>query len=320
MPPSGPMNVQDARVIDPVQTQVARGYKHEERAWPHLFPVVTVGARGGKYIIFNPDDFNKVDVVRAPGASRARAEHTYSSENYALEQRALDGILPRETREEAAAGPGVDMAAFEVMKTMASIDLQIELAAAELATTAANYSATHHLALTGNKRWDNDASTPNKAVAAGRHKIRQGIGKKPNVLILGPEVFDALCNHSDVLNQVRYTVGIGENGKEPTVDEVGLAAYFKVDKVVVGYSMSGEAGDFTDVWGKNAILAYSNLTPLAHYGSPSFGYTYRKDGYPMVEQTWWDARISSWVFPVTTEDTPLIVGKDAGFLWTTVIG
>lgn len=317
MPP-GALNLQQARVVDPVLSTVARGYRNAVRAWPDLFPPVEVLARGGKMIEFNPDDFTKVETIRAHGAVIERAEFGYAGKDYACVQRALAGVVPRERVEEAAAVPGINMQSVTVQQTMNVLDLQIEVAAANLATTASNYPSGHTLGLTGNKRWDNDASTPNKAIANGVQKIRQGIGQQPNVLILGYPVFNALQHHEDVIDRIKYTESLRQGG-EPIINAEKLASYFGVAKVIVGAAMTGEAGDFSDAWGKNAVLAYSNVTPLASMGSPSFGYTYRLQGYPMVEPGWFDENTKSWVYPITTEDTPAIVGGAAGYLLTAVV-
>lgn len=317
MPP-GPLSTAQARVVDPILTSVARGYPNEDRVFPSLFPVVPVPARGGQIIEFNAEDFTKIDTIRAPGAERARASSGYAGKEYACVQRALNGVVSREQLEEAIAVPGINMQSVEIQKTMSIITLQIERAAADLATNSANYSASHHQALAGSARWDHEDSTPNKAVETACQKIRQGIGKKPNVLVLGPSVFGALRNHKSVLDQIIPTQGLKE-GAMPLVNEAKLAAYFDVESVVVGYAMTGKPGAFVDVWGKNAVLAFSNVTPLAAMGSPSFGYTYRLNGYPVAEPGWLNPRIDSWEYPVTTEDTPVIAGKDAGYLFSTVV-
>lgn len=318
MPPSGPLGGEAARVADPVLTTVARGFENKSRVYPYLFPIVEVPQRAGKVVVFDAYDFVKLNTVRAPGANRARGEYRYGSQNYACVQRALDGVLPREDLEEAAAGPGIDMQRVNVMATMNIIDLQVEVAAAELATDSSNYSAGHHTALAGNARWDNDASKPNKAVETACQEIREGIGQKPNILVLGAKVFGALKNHKDVLDSVRPTEGLKADGS-PTINEAKLASYFDVERVVVGAAMTGEPGAFVDAWGKHAILAYSDVTPLASRGSPSFGYTYRLRGYPIASPGWYNRDVDSWIYPVTTEDTSVIAGAAGAHLWSSVV-
>lgn len=318
MPPSGTMSLGEARVADAVLTSAARGFKSKADSWPHLFPVVEVPARAGKIIKFEPYGMSKMNLIRAPGASRARVEHRYSSENYNCVQRALDGTVPREVVEEAAAVPGIDMQMVEVQATMKDITMAIELEAASIATTSANYDADHHTALAGANQWSHADSKPNKKVEEAAQKIMEGIGERPNVMIMGGEVFSILRNHKDVLDRVRYTEALGEDG-QPTINTARLASYFDVPNVVVASAMTGEEGEFEYAWGKNVVLAYSNVSGLASMGSPSFGYTYRRRGYPLVEPGWFDKDTDSYRYPVTTEDTPVIVGKAGGYLLSNVI-
>ena len=59
-----------ARVLDPILTAVARGYRSQKASIANiLFPIVPVGARGGRILSFGPNDFKLVSTVRAPGAN-----------------------------------------------------------------------------------------------------------------------------------------------------------------------------------------------------------------------------------------------------------
>ena len=50
-----------ARVVDPILSAVARGYRSPKAAVANvLFPIVTVGLRAGRIISFGPDDFKLV--------------------------------------------------------------------------------------------------------------------------------------------------------------------------------------------------------------------------------------------------------------------
>ena len=313
-----PQNPDQARVVDPVMTQVARGYRNEALASHHLFPVVPVELRGGTIIEFDAEHFAEVDLRRAPGATRPTRESGHAGKTYALEQRALDGRVSVEQLHEAMAGAMVNKARIEVQNTMSSLMLQVEISAADLATTAANYDADNTSALAGNSRWDNANSTPAKAVQDKKETIRTGVGREPNVLVVGQPVHDALLNNADVISRIKYAQNVGEGGT-PIINTQTLAAYFDVDEYVVARARKGKKGAFETVWGKHAIMAFSEVSNLADQGSPSFGYTYRLRDYPIVSEAWLDKSCDSWRYPVTTEDTPVIAGKGAGYLWRTVV-
>ncbi len=74
------------------------------------------------------------------------------------------------------------------------------------------------------------------------------------------------------------------------------------------------AGTFADVWGKFVVVAYTKLGSLQQRGVPSYGYTYRLGGFPIVEPAYEDRNAKSWIYPVTDEVAPVIAGATAGYL------
>ncbi len=313
-----PMTTAAARVVDPVLTNVARGYRNEALIGTVLFPVVPVEQRGGKIVSFGAEDFAEYGLERAPGANRMQVHYGHSGADYALLQRALDGKVPIEILQDAAAVPGIDYAMVAVSKTMDIVLLQVEIAAAKLATTAGNYDTDNKAALSGSARWDHADSAPAKRVEEAKEQIAEGIGREPNVLVLGQPVYRALLNNKDVIDRIKHTEGL-TGAAAPVVNANKLAQYFGVDQVVVGRARKGEPGSFKPIWGKYAVLAFSDVSSMASMGSPSFGYTYRLNGYPIAEPGYFDRTCDSWLYPVTSEDTPVIAGKAAGFLLSTVV-
>lgn len=315
-------SVAATRVVDPVLSSVARGFRHAMFAWMYLFPIATVTARGGRIITFGAEDFVKRDLVRAPASNRQRLQVGYSGEKFALDQRALDGLVAIERLEDAAAVPGIALGRRAVRVVMNNVALQIEIEAAELATKAASYDASHVSALAGADQWDHDDSEPAAAVENAKEQVAEGVGVDPNVLVIGVQVYRGLKNNKDVIDRIKHTMGLPEDGSN-VVTRGRLASYFDVDNVVVAGARSGEKGAFSPIWGKNAVLAYSNISNLeqaaADAGDPSFGYCYRLSGYPTARQPWYDESCDSWVYPVTTQDTPVIAGAEAGFLFQNVV-
>lgn len=302
-----------ARVIDPVLSSVARGFTNMGMVFPMIFPIVSVAQRGGKLIEFDAEHFAEMDIERAVGANIPEINIGYAGKDYSLTQRSLAGKVPIELMEEASAVPGIALASVAIERVMSVVGLQIEIAAGDL-IVATNFSGRTE-ALAGNNRWDNDNSNPAREVRSAYSSIRAAIGRDPNTLLIGKEVYDALINNKEVVERIKYSMpAIGD-----AIDEDALRRYFRVERLVVGGAMKGKKGSFKHIWGKIALLCYTNVTPLAAQGSPSFGYTYRLNGYPIAEATWYNRSNRSWMYPVTTEDTPAIVGGDAGYLWTMVI-
>ena len=312
-------NLSITRVADPVLSTLARGYRNAAHAFMALFPIATVMARGGKIITFGAEDFVKRNIIRAPGGRRQRLDVGYAGEDYALQQRALDGVLARERLEEAAAVPGIDLGKRTTNQTMAAVFLQIEVAAAELATTIGNYDADNRLTLAGDAQWSSANSRPAKIVKDAMEVIAGKIGMYPNTLVVGPKVHLTLTEHPDVIDRVKHVTGL----ENPQIGRRELASYFGVENYVVGNARSGEPGAFESLWGNHAVLAYVAQSTLAEaemdMGEPSYGYCYRLQNYPMVEEPWFDRDCDSWIYPVTCEDRPVIAGADGGFLFSDVV-
>lgn len=311
-----------ARVVDPVITEVARGYRNETYVGARLFPVVPVGQRGGKIIQFGREAFRLYNTKRAPGGRVARVSFGYGGNPYALEQDALSGQVPFEHLEEAAAVPGIDFASVAVNGVRDIQALRLEFAQATLATTAGNYGASNKVTLSGTSQWSDYSGTSNPLVdiATGIEAIRSQTGMRPNTLVIGPLVWKALKYHPKMLDAALLSSIASVGGLAGGLTLQQAASVLDVRELVVGDAIYFNAADVAaDVWGKFAVLAYTIPGSLAAQGMPTYGYTYRLKGYPLVESPYQDNDERSWIYPVIDETAPVIAGADAGYLISAVV-
>ena len=190
--------------------------------------------------------------------------------------------------------------------------------------------SSHTAALSGTDRWDDSTSDPRKTFLtyAGTTFMHM----RPNTLIIGEAVRDALMYHPALAGLKKYTNGI------VGVTETDLAAYFGVDQVLVGkalYNASdhGASASYGNLWGKYALLAY-----LAPGGGgplpprqPSLGYNFMLDsqlgsGVPGAEgimrvRSYRDegkGGAGSW-YEVDHESKALVIDTTCGYLLSTVV-
>lgn len=299
-----------ARIQDPILTTVARGYRSPKAAIADiLFPFVTVGARAGRIISFGPDDFKLVSTARAPGANTKRIQFGHAAGNFALVDHSLEGAVPIELQEEAEQVPGIDLGANAVKRVQNVMALEREKQAADLATNAANYASTNKKTLSGAGKWSDITSDPFSDINAGKEAIRGQIGEKPNVLELGPLVATALRSHPKVLERLSTATD------RPPATLAQLALLFEVDRVVVGEAVYHDGTSFQDVWGKDALLAFTTPGSVQELGSPNFGYTYRLKERPIVEEPYFESNPKTWFYPVTDAYQAALVGASAGYLF-----
>ncbi len=304
-----PMSPSQARVVDPVLTAVAQGYKNGAFVAGKLFPQVPVMARGGKIVAFGKESFKLYATARAPGETTKRIVFGHSGTPFALVDYSLEGQVPQEIMEEAQAVPGIDMASRAVNGVQDIMLLGLEYASAVIATTAGSYSAGNKVTLAGNQQWSDAVnSNPVGDVKTAREAIRGATGKRPNKMVVGPKVHAALTVHGSIIDRIKYT------GRDVATPEL-LAKLFEVDEYVIGDAITAnDAGVFSDVWGKFAVLAFTNTAGVADQGLPSYGYTYNLGGYPIVEPPYYDRSSKSWVYPVTRSEAPVMAAPDAGYL------
>lgn len=313
MPQLTPAN---ARVVDPILSTVAQGYKNGAMIASALFPPVPVTARGGKIITFGKEDFMLYATARAPGENTKRVQFGYASGNYSLVDYRLEGQAPLELMQEANAVPGIDLGSTTIRKVQNIMALRLEKQSADIARNAASYAASNKTTLSGTGQWSDFSGTsdPIANVEAGKDAVRAATGKIPNTLAMGASVFKSVRQHPKIVDRLKYT------GRDVATIEI-LAALFGVDRVVVGNAIyANDAGTaFTDVWGKDVVLSYTEIGSVADMGEPSYGYTYTLEGYPQVEEPYFDRNTNSWVYPVTRAEAPVLASASAGYLITNVV-
>jgi hypothetical protein len=303
-----------ARVLDPILSAVARGYRSPKAAVANvLFPIVTVGQRAGRILSFGPDDFKLVSTARAPGTNTKRIQFGYASEPFSLVDYRLEGAVPVELMEEAQAVPGIDLQSNAVRRVQNVMALEREKKAADLARDAAKYHSDNKATLTTDTQWDDVDSNPFKAIMDAKEVIRGKTGETPNVLTLGPKVLTALRTHPKVLERLSTATD------KPPATIAQLQALFELQQIVTGEAVYHDGTSFVDVWGKDAILAFTTPASQQEMGSPSYGYTYQLQGRPSVEEGYFDENSNTWYYPTTDAYQPVLAGASAGFLFKAAV-
>lgn len=305
------MNASQARVVDPILTNHARGYTQAGFIGDELLPIVNMPTRAAKRIEFGREAFRRYKIIRAPGAGISRIQVGYEGKPVALIQRALGATTPLEHIDEAAEVPGIDLLTENVNTVLAVIQLDREISQAESARNPAVYANTNKVALVGAAKWSDDASKPDVDVEDAKEVIRGRTGRRPNTLTVGAKVAARLRVHPRV--QERFATKAHES---VVISDAMLAQFFNVERVLVGDAIyDDDNGNQVDVWGNDAVLAFVPAKGQAGMRVPGFGYTYRLNGHPFVQPAYFDRNIRSWANDVFDEWSPELVGPDAGFLF-----
>lgn len=242
-----------------------------------VFPIVPVKRQADLYYIYNTGDFLR-DEAQARGAisESAGGDYDLSTDNYYCKKYAFHKDVSPEDRVNYDEPLDADKDAQIFVSQKMLIRREMEWASKFFKSGVWSKEISGAAAISTGKvvYWNDDASTPIQDITNEAVAMAAKTGFRPNTLVLSPHVFNALKNHYDVLDRVKYT----ETG---IVTTSLLASLFEVDKVYVAWAVvnagaKGASDNVGFIMGKNALLCYSNPNPSLR--TPSAGYIFAWTG------------------------------------------
>jgi hypothetical protein len=305
-------NLGQARIISPVNTQLALGLQQNNYAGQALFPRIGVDMRAGNIITFGREHFMQyAGMLRSPGANTPRVKYGYAGSPYALQDFSIEGTLPVEIQQEQRAtskGFTIDGAQMAMTGAMMVVNNRLEIAQAAIATNLSNYPAANKVTLTSGSQFNDAAVDPAEVMQAARSAIRAATGKYPNLAVFSAKVIEETLENPKILARLNYT-GVNVAG----IDD--LRRIFRIPNIVIGEAITAaDDGTISDVWGRDVVLAYTETAGLAQMGLPTYGVTYQLTGHPFAEPAYYGNNEKTWYFPVTTCEAPVITSSNAGYL------
>lgn len=132
-------------------------------------------------------------------------------------------------------------------------------------------------------QWDQAGSDPLSDIARHVIEFRRLSGFAPNTMVIGAHVMEALKQHPDIIDRIKYT-------QRGVVTEDLIATLFDVDELYVSYATVATGPETTDARTQDAASTYdfiaSSTAVLLAYAPPapsllvpSAGYTFTWSGY-----------------------------------------
>jgi hypothetical protein len=259
-------------VQDPILTNLALGYSNEAYVAERLLPTLPVGTQSGKHFIYDRARFRPSPTggVRAQGANSEEVKLSltaglpYFCDDHAKKIFVTDEDVDNNVQ--TLTDPFQD--ATEHVTDIQLIDREVE-AASVLTDTSI---MTQNVTLSGSDQFNDSAnSDPVSVVQTAKTAIHAATFQMPNRLLIGKQVIDALMNHPDFIERVKYSqLGVLTSDL--------LARIFDVEEVIVASagkntSAYGQTDTMGYIWGKNMILAYVDPRPRAKF--LTLGLTYQ---------------------------------------------
>jgi len=247
-----------------------------------VFPPVPVQHQYGMYYIYNKGDWLRTNSQkRAPRTESAGTGWRITTDTFATDVNAIHVDISDQDRANQES-PTIDLDRDGTNLITHDIRLRRELDWLQAYFGAglwANTDQTGAATAAANQfiQWNRTSSVPIEDIEAQRLLIGRKTGKRPNVLIIGPEVYSVFKNHPEFIERIKYS-------QKAVLTLDLIASMLDIDRVVVPNAVETTAAegsvneDVTNyIYGKSALLAYANPSPSLM--QPSAGYTFEWTGY-----------------------------------------
>ena len=248
------------------------------------FPNIPVSKQSDRYYTYSRADFNRDDMQdRAPGTESAGSSYDIdNTPTYYAPVKALHKDVSDQLRANQDSVLNADRDATIYLTGKAMIKRERTFAQRFMAAAVwANEKIGVNSGVNPGEFliWNDANSDPIADIRNAKRTILQNTGFEPNTLTLGTAVMDALIDHPDIIDRIKY----GQTPGSPAmVNAQTIAALFGLanvyeSKAVFNNAAQGATEDSNFIVGNHALLTY--VTPTPSVMVPSAGYTFSWTGW-----------------------------------------
>jgi hypothetical protein len=248
-----------------------------------VFPNIRVQKQSDVYFRYDRGFFNRNEArLRAPATEAAVAGFGIDTDNYAAKVVALKTQLAWQVMANADTPLQLERANTELLLHKMLIEKEVDWVSRYFATGIWGTNYTGGTGTNDTTRWsDQTNGDPIGDIRKARTAVLERTGFMPNTLVVNQQVMDAIIDHPDVVDRVKYSGGVG-NTNPARVSETAVAQVMEVDRILVTRAIQntaaeGDANAHSFIGGKNALLCYVPSAPGLM--TPSAGYTFTWSGY-----------------------------------------
>ncbi len=264
---------QSAVHVDRPLTNMSLAVLQEESAFiaGQVFPMIPVSKQSDLYRTYPEEFFNRDQMrKRAAGTESQGIGYETSTAPYFCDVWALHHDIDEQTEENADDEVDLDFEATTLLSYQALINREIQWASKFFVTSAWTNETDIMQA------WDLGTSTVIADIEAARLAMLGRSGKKPNMMILGPEVWSILKQEADLLDRVNR----GQTDGAAEVMLATLAGITEIPRILVAESIfdsSAEGGTSSPgfIFGKHCLLLHVAPSPGRYTASAGYTFSWR---------------------------------------------
>jgi hypothetical protein len=291
-------------------SQAAIAYKNAGYVATAFAPVVTVPARQGKYFSFDQGEWvqDAASPNRMPGSDAPRGGYTVSNTAFECEEYAFAHAIPDEIRD--TADDPINPYERGINFCMEKCYLRRERKAAATLFVTGVWGTSGSVSYT----WDDFVnSDPANDMLTAKSTVLKDIGRDPNVLVIGQQVYDKLSIHPDGLDRYKHT-------RTGVMTPELIAEWLGFERIVVGKASynaarEGQVVSREFIWGKSALALYVPAAPSID--EPAAAYTFQtKD---ISTRNWREESPKQTVVEASIQAIPTITASKAGYFLASAV-
>ena len=299
--------------IDKALTQISVGYFQDASVYiaDKVFPSIPVIKQSDRYFMYKKEDWFRDDAEeRGLGDESAGGDYdidntpSYFCRKYAYHK---DVFEEDRANSDDPLTPDTDAVDFVTDKLLLRREIHWASTYFKTGVWGADWigNATDDVATKKIKYWSDITSDPVGDVKRRCTDIQKLTGKRPNTLVIGQEVFDALSEHPDILDRIKYT-------QKGVVTLDLIATLFNVERVMIAGAIKntapkGKTATMDFIFGKSALLCYVEAKPGLKKASAGYIFTWKG----LLGSNSFGARIMRIPIPLKGEGAERIEGEQA---------
>jgi len=252
-----------------------------------VFPKCPVAKQSDLYWKYSKSDWRRTDVKRrAPSTETPGVGWNMTTDQYFAHVYGVHKDIDDQIRANADSNFNLDRDATEFVTNQMLLKRDIDwvnsyfktgIWATERAGVTAGPTGTQFL------RWDQAGSDPLTLIPHYQTEFRRLTGFAPNVGVMGPYVMNALKQHPDIVDRIKYT-------QRGIVTEDLIATLFDLDELYVSYATVATGPQIPDAAAQDAAADFDFIANPTSFWmgyvpsspsllTPSAGYTFTWSGY-----------------------------------------
>jgi hypothetical protein len=265
----------EIQVVDPVLTNMLLGYTQSADRFVanKVFPIIPIEKQSFTYYAFTKKYFFLDEMKgRTPGAVFARSGYGVTSATGYANTFGLEHVIAAEARSNNQIPMALEQAGLQWLAQQSLIRRELAFSTDFMKTSV--WATDDNNATTD---WDDFAAgDPINDVLTARRTISNNTGFDGNTMVLGYIVHQALMNHPDIIDRVKYV----QSALLANI-EGALASAFGVQNYLVGKASynsanEGQAGTYSAIIDDDCLVCGVNGSPSIM--GASAGYTFAWDG------------------------------------------